>query len=62
MNKAVEDLRKATELDPNSDESYVWLAIALHKAGDPAGAARALAQALKLNPRSAFAKNTQVKQ
>jgi tetratricopeptide (TPR) repeat protein len=62
ISKAVENFRRATELDPTSDETYVWLAIALRKAGDPAAAAKALSQALKLNPRSAFAKRTQENQ
>jgi tetratricopeptide (TPR) repeat protein len=58
IDKAVESLRKSTQLDPNFDETYVWLAIALRKKGDEAGAEQALQQALKLNPRSVFAKST----
>jgi tetratricopeptide (TPR) repeat protein len=58
VDKAVESFRKSTQLDPNFDETYVWLAIALRKKGDEAGAEQALQQALKLNPRSVFAKST----
>jgi tetratricopeptide (TPR) repeat protein len=58
IDKAVESLRKSTQLDPNFDETYVWLAIALRKKGDTPGAEQALQQSLKLNPRSTFAKST----
>jgi tetratricopeptide (TPR) repeat protein len=58
VDKAVESLRKSTQLDPSFDETYVWLAIALRKKGDTAGAEQALQEALKLNPRSVFAKTT----
>ena len=43
------------------DETYVWLAIALRKKGDAAGADQALQEALRLNPRSAFAQQTTAK-
>lgn len=56
LDKAITDFRKATELDPNSDETFVWLAIALRKKGDNAGGDQAISEALRLNPRSAFAK------
>jgi Flp pilus assembly protein TadD len=58
VDKAIASFRQATQLDPKSDEAYVWLAIALRKKGDAAGAEQALQQALQLNPRSAFAKAT----
>jgi tetratricopeptide (TPR) repeat protein len=58
VDKAVESLRKSTQIDPSFDETYVWLAIALRKKGDTAGAEQALQEALKLNPRSVFAKTT----
>jgi hypothetical protein len=38
VDKAIENFRKSTELDPNSDETFVWLAMALRKKGDMAGA------------------------
>jgi tetratricopeptide (TPR) repeat protein len=53
--KAIESFRKSTQFDPQADETYVWLAMALRKKGDALGADQALQTALKLNPRSAFA-------
>jgi len=58
LDKAIASLRKSTELDPKSDETFVWLAIALRKKGDTASADQAIKQALQLNPESAFAKHT----
>jgi len=58
VDKAIASFRKSIELDPKSDEAYVWLAVALRKKGDKAGADQALQQALQLNPRSVFAKST----
>lgn len=55
VDKAIGDFHKATQLDPKSDETFVWLAIALHKKGDNVGADEALREALRLNPRSVFA-------
>ena len=59
--KAIESFRKSTELDPQFDETYVWLAMALRKKGDAAGAEQALQTALKLNPQSVFAQKTAAK-
>ena len=59
IDKAIESFRKSTQLDPRSDETFVWLAIALRKKGDATGAGQAFEQALRLNPRSAFAKQLQ---
>ena len=59
--KAIESFRKSTQLDPQSDETYVWLAMALRKKGDAAGADEALQMALKLNPQSVFAQKTAAK-
>lgn len=61
LDKAIESFRKSTQLDPNFDETYVWLAIALRKKGDTGGADQALQQALKLNSRSVFAQQTAAK-
>jgi len=61
VDKAVESFRKSTQLDPRFDETYVWLAMALRKKGNAAGAEQALQEALKLNPRSAFAQQTAAK-
>ncbi|MFP5237044.1 MAG: hypothetical protein ACLGSD_14180 [Acidobacteriota bacterium] len=59
IDKAIASFNKATELDPESYEDFAWLAIACRKKGDTAAAQRALAQALHLNPRSAFAQRVQ---
>jgi tetratricopeptide (TPR) repeat protein len=56
LDKAIESFRKSTQLDPKSDETFVWLAMALRKKGDAAGAQQAIQQALTLNPESVFAK------
>jgi tetratricopeptide (TPR) repeat protein len=61
LDQALESFRKSIELDPAFDETYVWLAIALRKKGDLPGADQALETALRLNPRSAFAKHTEAK-
>ena len=58
VDKDIVSFRKSTQLDPKSDEAFVWLAIALRKKGDQAGAQQALQEALKLNPQSAFAQQT----
>ncbi len=59
LNKAIESFKKATTLDPNYDEAFVWLAIAYRKKGDSQDAQAALAEALRLNSRSVFAKRIQ---
>jgi tetratricopeptide (TPR) repeat protein len=61
VDKAIESLRKSTHLDPEFDETFIWLGIALRKKGDAAGAEQAFKDALRLNPRSAFAKQTAAK-
>jgi tetratricopeptide (TPR) repeat protein len=58
VNKAIENLRKATQADPANDENFVWLSRAYQKAGNTAEADKALQEALRLNPSSVFAKNT----
>lgn len=59
LNKAADAFRKATLYDPNSDENFVWLAIALQKKGDLSGAREALGTALRLNERSVFARHAE---
>lgn len=54
VDKALEALRESVHLDPKSDESWAWLAVALRRKGDEPEADKAIAQALILNPRSAF--------
>jgi len=58
VDKSVESFHKAIQLDPKSDETFVWLGIALRKKGDTAGAEQAFLDALRLNPRSVFAQQT----
>jgi tetratricopeptide (TPR) repeat protein len=58
VDKAIENFRKSIQLDPKSDETFVWLGIALRKKGDAGGAAQVFNEALRLNPRSAFTKQT----
>ena len=55
--KAVESFRKSLELDPQQDETWVWLAKAYQKQGDKAGAHDAIQHALQLNPQSGFARD-----
>ena len=59
LDKAADAFRKATLYDPNSDENFVWLAIALQKKGDLSEAREALGTALHLNERSVFAHRAQ---
>jgi tetratricopeptide (TPR) repeat protein len=54
--KALEDLRKAAELDPKSHQAQLWLGLALRKANRNREAREALARAVKLNPRRVWAK------
>ena len=56
IEKAVDEFHAAIKLDPNFDEAYVWLAIACRKHEDKTCADKAMQDALRLNPRSAFAK------
>jgi tetratricopeptide (TPR) repeat protein len=53
---AMEDLRRAAELDPKSDQAQLWLGLALRKANRNAEARRALERAVKLNPRRVWAR------
>lgn len=57
LDKAIENFRKATQLDATSDENFVWLGIAYRKKGDAVNAEKAFQEGLRINPRSAFAKN-----
>lgn len=59
IDKAIESFKRATNIDPHSDENYVWLAKAYKKKGDAVAANKALAEALKLNSKSAFALRVQ---
>ncbi len=59
IDKAIDLFHKATILAPHNDGGFVWLAIAYRKKGDRARAQAALAEALRLNAHSAFAKQVQ---
>ena len=59
INKAIDSFKHASVLDPHSDEDLIWLAKAYRKKGDAAHAQEALAQALRMNPRSVFAQRVQ---
>ncbi len=59
INKAIDSFKHAAALNPQSDEDLVWIAKAYRKKGDAALADQALAQALKINPRSVFAQRVQ---
>ena len=57
VDKAIANFQKSVALDPKSDETFVWLAMAERKKGDTAAANKALDEALRLNPQSAFAEH-----
>jgi len=48
---AMDDFRKAIELDPKNAEAYLWLGVSLHKDNREAEARQAFAKSLELNPR-----------
>jgi tetratricopeptide (TPR) repeat protein len=48
---AIDDFRKAIELDPNDAEAYLWLGVSLHKDNRDAEARKAFEKSLTLNPR-----------
>jgi len=53
---AIDDFRKAIQLDPNSAEAYLWLGVSLHKDNRDAEARNAFAKSLQLNPRRVWTK------
>jgi tetratricopeptide (TPR) repeat protein len=59
IDKAIDSFRKSTMIDPHDDEAFVWLAIAYRKKGDEIHSRAAVAEALRLNSRSVFAKRVQ---
>ncbi len=59
IDKAIESFRKSTQLDPRTADGFVWLAIAYRKKGDAPQAEASLAEALRLNRRSALARRVQ---
>jgi tetratricopeptide (TPR) repeat protein len=56
VNLAIDDFKKALELDPNNSEAHLWLGIALRKSGKNADARKAIAKSLELNPARKWAK------
>ena len=53
---AIEDFRKAIELDPKNAEAYLWLGVSLHKDNRDAEARQAFAKSLELNPKRFWAR------
>src|SRR6267378_4561767 len=57
VSKAIDSLEKSKALDPQQEETYVWLAKAYRKHGDKAKAQDAIQHALSLNTDSPWIKN-----
>ena len=53
---AIEDFKKAIELDPNNAEAYLWLGVSLHKDNRDAEARKAFEKSLALNPKRVWTK------
>lgn len=53
---AIDDFRKAIQLDPNNAEAYLWLGVSLHKDNQDAEARKAFQKSLALDPRRVWAK------
>ena len=53
---AIRDFQKAIELNPKSDEAYLWLGLAMRKANRNAEARKAFAKSLELNPQRVWAR------
>jgi len=53
---AIEDFKKAIQLDPNNAEAYLWLGVSLHKDNRDAEARQAFQKSLQLDPKRAWAK------
>jgi tetratricopeptide (TPR) repeat protein len=53
---AIDDFKKAIELDPNNAEAYLWLGVSLHKDNRDAEARKAFEKSLSLNPRRVWSK------
>ncbi len=58
IDKAIENFKKATQIDPRNDENFVWLGIAYRTKGDTGNAEQAFREALRLNPHSVFAQES----
>jgi tetratricopeptide (TPR) repeat protein len=53
---AIDDFKKAIELDANNAEAYLWLGVSLHKDNRDAEARKAFEKSLALNPKRVWAK------
>jgi len=53
---AIKDFQKAIELNPKSDEAYLWLGLAMRKANRNAEARAAFSKSLELNPHRVWTK------
>ena len=56
--KAIDSFQKSLALDPQQDETWVWLAKAYEKQGDKTKGRDAIQHGLQLNPQSVFAQET----
>jgi len=56
--KAIDSFKKSLALEPNQDETWVWLAKAYEKQSDKANAHDAIQHALQLNPQNPSAQET----
>jgi Flp pilus assembly protein TadD len=50
LDLAIRDFQKAIELNPKSDEAYLWLGLAFRKSGKNAEARKAFLKSIELNP------------
>jgi tetratricopeptide (TPR) repeat protein len=53
---AIEDFKKAIQLDPNNAEAYLWLGVSLRKDNRHAEARQAFEKSLQLDPKRVWAK------
>ena len=53
---AIRDFQKAIEMNPKSDEAYLWLGLAMRKANRNAEARKAFSKSLELNPNRVWTK------
>jgi len=53
---AIEDFKKAIQLDPNHAEAYLWLGVSLRKDNRNAEARKAFEKSLQLDPKRVWAK------
>jgi tetratricopeptide (TPR) repeat protein len=58
VSKAIDSFKKSLTLNPNQDETWVWLAKAYEKQSDKPNARDAIRHALQLNPQSQWAQET----